>query len=134
MDQARFFEAGDNLNHPAGGGSHPFKEGLRIAGVAQCAGCDHADWVAYYLLCGPMKTAQHLDCFGHRLGREKPRTKHAFAQPSDLTIFVDRVKTAARKPSDFQSDGVGADINRGKGWHEARPTVYMPRAGRSSRR
>src|SRR6202040_3245960 len=78
MDQPRFFQPGNNLNSPAGRGSHPLEKCLRITSVAQRAGGDYADRVGYHLLCSAVKAAQHFNRFRHRLRREKARTEHPF--------------------------------------------------------
>jgi hypothetical protein len=40
---------------------------------------------------------------------------------------------SAYEARDFQPHGIGTDINRGKGRHEARETVYMPDGTPSSK-
>ena len=134
MNQTRFFQSGNNLNLPSGGGTHPLQKRLRIAGIPQCAGRDDPDWVRDHLLCGAMKAPQNLHRFRHRLGGEKAGTKHALAQARNLAVFVDGTKAATCEACDLQPDRIGTDINRGKGWHVARPTVYMPIVTRSSGR
>jgi hypothetical protein len=44
---------------------------------------------------------------------------------------VDRAKMSAGEARDLKPNGIGTDINRGKGRHEARP-VYMPDGTASS--
>ncbi len=132
VNQASFFQSGDDFDLPPGGRPNPLQKSLRIAGIAQCAGGDYAHWIGDYLLRGPMKAAQDLDGFSHRFGSEKAGTKDAFSQTRDFAVFVDGTKTSAREARDLQPNGIGTDINRGKGWHEARPTVYMRTATRSS--
>ncbi len=132
MNQTSFFQSGDNFDLPASRGAYPLQKGLRIPGVSQSAGGDDSDRVGDDLLRGPVKAAQDLNRLGHRFGSEKAGAKYSFAQPGNFAVFVDGAKAAAREACDLQPNGVGTDINRGKGWHEARPTVYMPNVARSS--
>jgi hypothetical protein len=46
---------------------------------------------------------------------------------------VNGAKMATDEPRDLEPNGIGSDINRGKGRHEARETVYM-RSGAQSLR
>ena len=45
VNQAGFFDAGDDVELPSGGGADPFEKSLRVTGIAQCAGGDDADGV-----------------------------------------------------------------------------------------
>ena len=106
VNQARFFQAGNDFDRPAGSRAYPLDKCLRIAGVAQGAGGDHADRVGDYLLRGAMEAAEDFDGFGHRLGSEEAGAEDAFAQPSDFAVFMDRAKMSAREPRDLQSNGI----------------------------
>ena len=80
MNEASFFQSRNDFDLPPCGRAHPLQKGLRIAGIAKCAGGDHAHWIGDHLLCGAVKAAQNLHRLSHRLGSEKAGTKNAFAQ------------------------------------------------------
>ena len=117
VNQARFFHAGNDFNPPARSRAHPLEKRLRIAGVAQGAGGDHAHRVGDDLLRGAVEAAQHLHGFGHRLGSEESSAKHAFAEARDFAVFVQRAKASALQARNFQAHGVGADIDCGERGH-----------------
>jgi hypothetical protein len=126
MDEAGFFQAGNNFYFPTGSGSYPLQKRLGISRVSQRAGGDNPNRIGDHLLCGPMKPSQYLYRFGDRFGSKKAGTKYAFAQARHFTVFVNGAKPAPCQACDLQANGIGTDINRGKSRHEARPTVYMP--------
>jgi len=64
-----------------------------------------------------MKPAQHLYGFGHRFGREKVRTEDAFAEARDFAVFMNAVEFSPAQAGNFQSNRVGADINRSEDGH-----------------
>ena len=71
MDEAAFFEAGDDVDRPSGGRSHPLQKCLRVARIAQGAGGDDADRIRAQTLRSAVKAAENLDGFRHRFGRQK---------------------------------------------------------------
>src|SRR5580700_3334103 len=131
VNQASFFQAGNDFDRPAGRGAYPLDKCLRVAGVAQGARGDHSDRVGDYLLGCAMKATEDFDGFRHRLGSKKAGAKDALSQTSNFAVFVDRAKMSACEARDLKPNGIGTDINRGKGRHEARP-VYMPDGTASS--
>src|ERR1700722_8448417 len=126
VDQASFFQAGNDFDRPAGGRAYPLNKGLRVAGIAQGARGDPSDRIGDYLLGCAMKAAENFNGFRHRLRSKEAGAKDALAQTSHFAVFVNRAKMSADEARAYQPHGIGTDINRGKGRHEARKTVYMP--------
>ena len=64
-----------------------------------------------------MKAAQHLDRVLHCLGREESGAEDRFSQARDLPVFNNLPQPMSRESRNFQSNGIGADINGGKSGH-----------------
>ena len=52
-------------------------------------------------------------------GIERAAGEDALAEARDLAVFVEGLQAPAHDLGDFQPDGVGADVNRGKCGHES---------------
>lgn len=117
VDQSALFQAGDNLDRPSRGRTHPFQKSLRVSGIAQGAGGDDANRIRSQSLGRAMEAAQHLDRFRHRRGRQEIGAKNAFPQTSDLAVFVNCVEAAAAQTGNLEADRVRTDINRGEDGH-----------------
>src|SRR5580704_3445685 len=106
MDEAAFFQAGDDLDFPSGGGAHPVEEGAAVAGVAESAGCHHAHPIGSMSLCRAMEPPQHSHGVCHGLRVEDAVGENALAQARNFAIFVKSFETAAHGFCDFESDRV----------------------------
>ena len=124
MNEPGFFNAGDDFNAPSGCGAYPFQKCLGIARVPQCAGRDHAHAISDDLLGRAMETAKNIDSVGDRFRSQKSRAKDALPETSYFAVFVKGTQTSALEARNFQSDGIGADIDCGECGH-GRLTVYM---------
>ncbi len=120
MDEAAFFEAGDDLGLPSRGGAYPLEKGTTVAGIAQGSGGDNTDSIGSMILNSTVKALQHADGECHRLRIERAVSEYALAEARDLAVFVQGVQASADNLSDLQADGVGTNINRGKCGHESR--------------
>src|SRR5215469_11521566 len=109
MNQACFFEPGNNFNAPAGCRAHPFEECAGISGVAQCAGGDYTYGVCSGTLGSAMKSAQDLYRGGDCFGREKSAAEYGLAQACDLAIFVNFDQVMGGEAGDLEADGVRSD-------------------------
>src|SRR5580692_9910079 len=96
VNQASFFQAGNDFDRPAGRRAHPLDKCLRVAGVAQGAGGDHSDRVGDYLLgCAilsrtelePISTAAKVGMrqgqFTCRMGLRHHKAKGKILNPGD---------------------------------------------------
>ena len=117
MDEAAFFQSGDDLGFPAGGAAHPIQESAAVARVTQSAGRDYAHAVGGVSLHGAVKAPQHLQSVRHGLRIECAVGKDAFAETRDLAIVVERLQTTAYGLGYLEPDRVRTDINRSEGWH-----------------
>ena len=77
----------------------------------------HAHIVRHNLLRGAMETAKNLHCFCDGIGRKEARTEYSLAEARDFAVFVEGAEAPSLQACDFQPDGVGAVINRGKRGH-----------------
>src|SRR5208282_2463565 len=127
VNEARFFDAGDDFDAPSRGRANPLEKRLRIARVAQGAGGDHAHCVGDNLLRRAMKPAQNFHGFGHRFRREKSGAEDAFAQASDFAVFVDRAEASCLQSRNFKANGVRSDIDRGERGHEEGDSLHAGR-------
>jgi hypothetical protein len=118
MDEAAFFEAGDDVYRPSGGRPHPFQKSLRVAGIAQGTGGDDADGIRAQTLRGAVEAAEDLHGFRHRLRGQEVGAEHTFAEARDFAVFVNGVEFPAAQPGDLEANRVRTDINRGENGHE----------------
>ena len=88
VDQARLFQAGDDLHFPTGLGLDPGDKGLRIARVAQRRGGYRAHPVGAVQLDRSIKTLQRQQCARHGFGRDHAAFEHARSQPRYLAVLV----------------------------------------------
>src|SRR6202007_638127 len=77
MNEAAFFQAGDNFDSPPGRGFNPGAKGLRVASGAGGAGGDDTYAVNDVLLHSFMEALERLDGVGHRLRRDDARLEDA---------------------------------------------------------
>ena len=104
MNQAAFFQAGDDFQLPSGGGAHPVEESAAVAGVAQSAGSDDPHAIDCIGLDGTMKAPQHAQRQRHGLRVECAISEDALAQTRDLAVFVQGDEPATDYLCDFQPD------------------------------
>ena len=92
MNEAAFFESGDNFDGPARGGLDPLREGGGVARVAHGAGSDDPDFICDMQLDGLVEALERLDGGGHRVRRDIAGLEDTFAEPSHFTIFMQSFK------------------------------------------
>ena len=88
MDQARLFQAGDDLHFPTGFGFHPGKKGLRIARVAQRRSGYRPHPVGAMHLDRSIETLQRHQGARHGFRRDHSALKNARSEPSYFTILM----------------------------------------------
>jgi hypothetical protein len=64
-----------------------------------------------------VKASQDFYRSSDRLRIKNPSGENSATQSRDFAIFVDDVETMSVQGRDFETNRVGADINRGKSWH-----------------
>src|SRR5579872_1946198 len=77
MDEAPFFEAGDDFELPSRGGAQPLSEHTGILRITHRAGGHDADAVGIELADGPAEPLDHLDGMCHRVWVERAGAEHA---------------------------------------------------------
>jgi len=89
MNQASFFNSGNNFDAPTGGRTDPFEKCSRISGIAQCAGGDDPHCVSAGFLSGAMKAAKDLYGESDGLWGKKSAAENRLTQAGDFAIFMD---------------------------------------------
>ena len=117
MDEAPFFEAGDDFDVPSGGAFYPVGEFARIACVAHGAGRDHAHLAYAKFIACPAETLQHFHRRGDRPRGERSVAERPFTEARDLAVFMQRVQPTAAQLRDLEADGVRPDIDRSEVRH-----------------
>jgi len=117
VDEAAFFEAGDDFERPAGFGFDPGLKGGAVAGVAHGGGGDDASLVDSVGLDGALETLQGLDGLGHGLGRDEAGLEDAGAEAGDFAVFMQGAQLVGDDACDFEAAGVGTDVYGGEGGH-----------------
>ena len=117
VDEAAFFQSGDDFHFPAGRGAYPVEKRAAVARVAQGAGGDHAYPIGAVSLRSAVEAAQHAQRERHRLRIQRSVGENAFAQASHFAIFVQSFQPAAYDLGYLQPDRVRTDVNRGECWH-----------------
>src|SRR5580698_1791028 len=88
MDKAAFFEAGDDLDVPAGFIAHPGKKGTAVAGVAHGRGSHRAHLVGAMHLDRLVKPLEGAKRGRHGLRRHQAGLKNTSAEARDLAVFM----------------------------------------------
>jgi hypothetical protein len=117
MDQTAFFQAGDDVNLPAGRSADPIEKSATVTCVAQGAGCDYPNAVGALRQSGAMKSAQHSQSVGHRMRIKYSVGENALAQAGHFAVFVESFKTTVYNPRYFQPDRVRTNVNRSECGH-----------------
>src|SRR5579862_8636794 len=104
VDQPRFFQARDDFDRPSCCRTDPLEESLRVSRVSKGCRRHNPNRVGPEPLYCAMESAQDFHGFRHRLRREEVAAKYAFAEASDLAIFMDCLKFSAAQSRDFQPD------------------------------
>ena len=118
MNQAAFFQAGDDLHVPAGLGLDP---GLKCGGIARIAhgrGGHDADAVDAVRLHRALKTLERAQCGRHGFRRDEPGVEDAAAEAGDFAVFCERFEPVRVHAGDLQSAGVGTDVDGGECRHD----------------
>ena len=137
VNEAAFFEAGDDLHLPAGFSFDPGLEGRAVAGVAHGGGGDDADAVSGMSLHGALKAFEGAEGGGHGFRGDEAGLEDAGAEARDLAVLVEGFELMGDDAGNLEPAGVGTDVDGGKGghaWGAGSPGGEMALWGKGTRR
>jgi hypothetical protein len=102
VNEAGLFQSGNDFDRPARRRAYPLQKYAGITGIAQRRRGHHLDRIRPAFLYGPIEAPQHAHRLRHRLRRKQSAAEDAFAQASDLAIFVDFLQPPACRRAIFR--------------------------------
>ena len=112
VDEARLFQTGDDLYFPTSFGFDPGQKSLGIAGIAQGRSGYGANPVGAMHFDRAIETLQRHQGAAHRFRRDHAGFKDARSQPRHLAVLMEHFQLVLLDSRDFQSAGVGTNVNR----------------------
>ena len=120
MNEPAFFETGNGFHVPAGLSLHPRMKSRCVPRIAHRRRSHDPDLVHTMRLHRALKTLERPQRRRHRFRRHQSRRKHACTQPRNFAVLMQRPQLVRYNLCDFQSAGIGTDINSGKSGHKRR--------------